>query len=282
MRRPVACFVHRGCPTFLSIAVAHAANAGFRPVVIGDQGAQCRDAEFVDIREFEQSRREFRSVYKHISVSDYEYEAFCYERWFVIRDFMRFESEPLWVFDHDVLSFEGLINLGEGILWSKKSNPFMFNSAWTSLISGIEPLNVLTSYYTQVFEVRSLREALSIKYAWEGSPHLSDMYLLLELSELDGSMFLDAYHRSEQIGIDQNMLQNMSIGARFELLHGYKLVTWQQGKPLVKLRDGGYQRFYTLHFQGNAKYLMPSMAQVPFENEDLIRERCARMIGTAA
>ena len=278
MSQAVACFVHRGHRTFLSIAVAHAVNAGFRTIVIGDSQSRCRDAEFIDLREFESSARSFRDVYRHVGVNDAGYESFCYERWFILRDVMRHLSAPIWAFDHDVLTFDGLTTLGDGILWSRGPEPFMFNSAWTSLISDVRPLDILTDYYCRVFEDPKLHELLSQKHAFGGVPHLSDMYLLYELSELNKSVFLNAYQTSEKIGIDQNMTQNRNLGMDFELLCGYKIIGWDQKRPYVKRNNGSYQRFYSLHFQGTAKYLMPMMAQVPFEDEQATRDHCARMI----
>lgn len=63
---------------------------------------------FINYNEFK-----FSKYYKHLSSNSYNYELFCFLRWFIIRDYVNSLSEKydrIYIFDNDTLVFDTLDN----------------------------------------------------------------------------------------------------------------------------------------------------------------------------
>lgn len=80
------------------------------------------------IENYFEGASQFAKVYKHLSPLEYEYLLFCFQRWFVLRDFMeRHNIEKCWVIDTDVMVFSDLNN--------PNFEKFTFEKNWNSIIS---------------------------------------------------------------------------------------------------------------------------------------------------
>lgn len=248
-----ACFVHRGFSPFLRLAVRHAVRAGLDPVIIGDAAARCEGAEFCDIADLSGGAQSFTAVYTHRSVNDEHYELFCFERWFLLREYMRGSNESIWVLDHDVMAFSGLLDLGLYIEWSCGQGPIMSNSAWSCFIRNEASVGLLTDYFMSVYCNPAALDRLSLKYAINGVPHLSDMVLLDEFAATAQEGFLDLANRGVIIGVDNNIRASGGI----LLANDHKDIFFEGYIPYGKLEGGGRRQMRSLHFQGPSKFLMP-------------------------
>ena len=248
------CFVHKGNSSFLQYAVSQARSCGYLPVIIGDQDAKCEFAEFHDIAEFSTDIESFRSIYSHISANPFDYEIFCFERWFIIRNYMRRFDGPIWVADHDVLVYEGLEELAATL----ESSPLLgatLNSAWFMYLKNVEKISEILDYFTSVYSNSDTLETLSQRNAISGRAHLSDMHLLIELCNSKPNEYVDAAYRGTELGIDNNIRAQNG----FASFYGHKKVTWRAKQPWIKSNNGKLTRFFCLHFQGPSKFLMQYM-----------------------
>ena len=60
----------------------------------------------LDLADFQTGAGEFRKVYKHLSVNEKWYESLCFERWFILRDFLKVTgNKQALMLDSDVMLF---------------------------------------------------------------------------------------------------------------------------------------------------------------------------------
>lgn len=101
---------HRGVSQYLEICVRRAAKASARVVLLGDDSNAnigIGEHHLLTDPTLQVDLEEFRTIYKHWSRSQgLDYERFCMERWFLIRNFLRRENlDGCLAIDSDVLLF---------------------------------------------------------------------------------------------------------------------------------------------------------------------------------
>lgn len=85
-------FLHYGScgelPLVLSLAQQRNRNSSV--VLLGDSGAPgVPGVEYFDFRDYFESAGGFERIYCHLSAYSRRFEQFCFQRWFILRDFMR-------------------------------------------------------------------------------------------------------------------------------------------------------------------------------------------------
>jgi len=269
---PPIVFLQQGAPaalTHLNCALLQARwwNPGREIMVIGD--AECRVAlvvagvEFVAIEDFGSSAAELRKVYVHLSANSPEFELFCLERWFVLRDFLRQRQlESVWHFDSDVMVFEDLSSEDARIA----GVDFTFTQ-----ISGhnayfrINALDQFCSFILKCYLAEPKTQWLHASHAARlaaGNPDtISDMFFIEEFKKLDGLRSLDfSVPESGQSAFDTNI--RFSNG--YEMDGDLKQITFTEQQPYaLDIETQQLQRFATLHFQYFAKQQMPRFLRPP-------------------
>lgn len=104
-------FIHKGNSEYLKYTLAQAKHQCPESIVylIGDPSNDTYD--FVKHANIADYRDEvFSSVYEHFSSNTYEYELFCFERWFVLRNFIIQNkiAEDFLYLDSDVMLFSNV------------------------------------------------------------------------------------------------------------------------------------------------------------------------------
>ena len=83
----------RGYEDYLAhvLRQARRSNPGRRIVLLGDRADAATKAqvEFRDSKAYDAGAAEFRKLYAHLSPNTLAGERFCFERWFIVRDFCR-------------------------------------------------------------------------------------------------------------------------------------------------------------------------------------------------
>lgn len=200
--------------------------------------------------------KEFESIYadKHMSSNDFLYEMFCFQRWFILRDFMRKNHMEKCVhIDSDILLY---VNLSEE---QKKFEHSDFTlsrkgSGHNSFIKlkGIEHFcEFLIDFYTKPSLFKILESLWEEKKKRPGG--ICDMTLLNQYYQRNSDKIAQTSDIIENSVYDANI--NASHG--FEMRDGIKNIFWIDGKPYCKhLESGKNIKFNSLHFQGYAKRLM--------------------------
>lgn len=84
-------FVHKGNPFFLHSVLKQAkrTNPNSEIILLGDNtNCKYKFVKHYFIDDYFTSAEAFSKVYQHYSPNPYDYELFCFQRWFVIKDFV--------------------------------------------------------------------------------------------------------------------------------------------------------------------------------------------------
>src|SRR5437870_5654360 len=106
-------FFHKGDAWYLwyTLRQARLTNPEAPIYLLGDVHCRRYDrfAEFVDLRPYDAAAREFAGLYVHLSTNHADFELVCFQRWFVLREFMREKGLDRCVYlDSDVMAYTDL------------------------------------------------------------------------------------------------------------------------------------------------------------------------------
>lgn len=248
-------FVHKGDTTYLKYAVAQAASHGYKIFVIGDEAVRlgidfaATGATYVDIEKLSKRANTFPEVYIHKSSNPYDYELFCYQRWYILMEFAEQYEDIFLYLDSDILLYEGVNE--DSIRDALRSAKFG-NGAWTNYIRGKAMLSDFLAYLDELYRSPQRLAVLASRYAHNGQDHVSDMTVLRDYCYEAPRQCMDMWNWGSTVGFDRNIQEEEGI----VMLDGLKKVFFQGNIPFVTPLIGGHRRMYTLHLQGFAKPLM--------------------------
>ena len=233
-------------------AAYQALEMGHRVIVIGDE--RLPYVEFVQRNSFMTSARRFEFLFRATSTNLYELN--CYQRWFIIRDFLTGRNAEYFTIDHDVLVYPQL---------GKLSDTSPLKKVWTPLVDA-PYVEQLADYYTEVYSdpdrVRQFEQD-NVRY---GKSWVSDLVLWNKLNETN-------YHLSgtgENLGVDSSLVLCHTFegyeehswdclynGRVLQETRGLKKVWWDNDQPHCRRKsDQTLVPMCTLHFQGARKPFM--------------------------
>jgi hypothetical protein len=238
-------FVHSGHHHYPAYTFLHAVEQGFDVHVIADRSwSSILDVTFHDISEFARATEAFRSVYRHRSVQDPRYEMFCFERWFILREFAaRHGLDELVCADSDVLVYPGWQAIRDLMGPAR-----MTDAAWFNLFRSRQALIDWTEFIIQMYR-SGADEAAAAKY-----PHgLSDMTCLIEYGRLNPGGVSQWQRWDPLAGFDVSLalrppFQPNPLGDAINAV-----VFAAQGPAYVAAATGKPVPMWTLHFQGKTK-----------------------------
>ncbi|GEB35490.1 hypothetical protein [Brevibacillus parabrevis] len=241
-------FMHRDDEDYLAYSLRQAKMSNPRsPVYLLGREANRKYASsgamHVMMDSYMQTAQMFAKVYQHMHVMSYEYNLFCFQRWFILRDFMRKNRiQGCFYLDSDVM------------LYTQVNKPeyraFSMEFAWTSFV-GLDTLdrfcNLTMQYFVNPQMFRLLvQKTIELDQVIEGVPLVSDMVLcLLYFRSYSGQA-----HTHGTFG-DSFFDENINRPRWAESLSGKKKVYAIDGQLYCKdLASGALKRLNSLHFQG--------------------------------
>ncbi|QRG69330.1 hypothetical protein [Brevibacillus choshinensis] len=259
-------FIHRGDDDYLAYALAQARSSNpHSPIFLLGKPINQPFAQngviHVMMDDYMEPAANFAKVYKHIHYMPYEYNLFCFQRWFVLRDFMRKHNLPKCCYlDSDVM------------LYTDVNQPhfesFSMEFVWTNFIE-LQRLERFCAYVTAHFEDLGLfGQVVSFAHKSKdhvrfGMPLITDMVLsVMYLRQFRGYRWTHGlYHDGF---FDGNIQQPFMT----ESHDGNKKVYLKDGALYCKDRQSSRDlKLYTLHFQGDIMknymkfFYSPSFAQ---------------------
>jgi hypothetical protein len=235
----------------------------------------------IDARGFYNSAcAEIRQVYKHLSTNQPEFELFCMERFFVIREFMRRENID-WAFlvESDVLLFENLNALlkSKGGICSNRvhlSEKKCISLAYVSLEYIEYYCQYVINCYVQPEKFIKIAEFFKQYNEKGGKGGICDMTFCDYINK--GMYGADKSYAAENISdlfvndAKERVLIDSFIGrdfildsdVRFEMGKSYidgkiiKKIELIDGVLSARILNGESVKIGSIHFQGNAKALM--------------------------
>jgi hypothetical protein len=262
-------FIHQGNEDYLSVALqcARRSNPEADIFLIGDESNDVFDfVRHFNIKDYFDGANQLAKVYKHFSSNSYQFELFCIQRWFILRDFMHRQNlSDCFYADSDVLIFADL-----KVEWQKFSR-FDFtlsegmcghNSFWNSR----EALDNFCSFVENIYSRKDQLHYDKMINIWEeirrggNAGGICDMTFLgfyrLAHPEKVGEMtaIIDGSTYDHSISSDRNG------DVTFVMQGGVKKIFWKDGdgRPwgLLQGSKDQFVAFNTLHFQGRAKLRM--------------------------
>lgn len=258
--------IHQGYSSYLNYTITKASELNF-VYYIGDVNPNINvsNYEFININTVSEGTNQFRSVYEHLNTTPYEYELFCYNRWFILKNFMlQRKLDVVFYIDSDVLIF---VDVNKE--WEKYNQYEMTLLHRTAAISSFITMNGIENFCRLINKIYSNKNDypfMKIKSHFEvrqrcGLPGgVCDMTLLdyFHYSGSDGGGPGRIGEMMQIIGestYDHN-INDKDQDFRFE--NGIKSIEIKNKKPYVfneKLNK--FILFNSIHFQGGAKHLIP-------------------------
>ncbi len=256
--------VHRGYAPYLvsTLAQAKFTNPKSEIVLLGDTSNQFLDfIRHEKLLDYSSSAQKFAQVYadQHCSPNSYEYELLCFQRWFILQEFMhRHQIDACFHIDSDVLLYADLTEE------SKKFDRFEL-----TLVNQGCPHNSLVKYqgivrfcqfvmdtyrepalFAEIQREQASRQAKRKNLPLAQLGGISDMSLFRQFSRLNADLVGSA---SEII---EDSVYDFKIDAAggFAMHKGLKHIQWIDRQPFCRhLEHDRLIKFNSLHFQGRTK-----------------------------
>lgn len=257
-------YIHKGTSPFIkpSIEQTRKSNPNAPIYFLGDYENRVyldffksRNIKFYLIENYSKSANRFREVYRHSGSNPYEYELFCFLRWFIIRDFLAdFSGIDKFIY----LDTDAILYIDMNIVFSSMryemsvcdvcGPQFLF-------FKTISALNSYCNYITDSFVSDAGYKVLS-DYVAElndpGIPHISDMVTLGGFSRIQPLHNLSNIDRG-----DYFFCENITTSQGLRMAtFGKKITKIDDTRYFIKI-DGGIVRAGGVHLQGGSKVLWP-------------------------
>lgn len=258
--------IHKGNDHYLTYTLKQASKNN-KVYLIGNINPNIENVEFCDMNEFSNGLDEFKKNYVHLNTTPYDYEVFCYERWFLLKNFMdKKQLETVFYIDSDVLLF---VNVTEE--WEKFSQ-YNFTllhrtAAISSFITkkGINDFcGLISSVYSNKsgYPFKKIESHFNVRKNCGLGGGVCDM-TLLEYFHYDFGCGGGPGRIGEMMQIINDTTYDHNINAKdqdFAFKNGIKEIKIINKTPYVyneKLNKD--IKFNSIHFQGSAKHLIKTI-----------------------
>ena len=243
-------FIHQSNSEHLkySLAQAHRSNPSSAIFLLGDSSNDVY--EFVEHRsmfDYFSEAAQFKKIYKHYSTNGSDFELICFQRWFILREFLRtYGIRQCLYLDSDIMLYADVTKD------QKKFEQFDFTLCWNTIgcvfflnrMQGLDEFcQFLIDIYTQKDKYHY--DKMLAHYAVRRKNRLAggvcDMTAFQLYSEVNFGQVGEASHIIDGSVYDPN-INRPNPG--FEMENGIKKIIWKNGQPYGKhLTTGETIRF---------------------------------------
>lgn len=257
-RIPPVIFIHYGNSSYLfhTLALAVLAEPD-RPVYLIGDDANNRYGfvRHCHYRDYTVSAFAFAESYLHLNGNHPTFELFCFQRWFVLRDFMLLHGIQQAIYlDSDIMLFD---DLRQDLAAAADKPLALCGVAPPAIINDVAMLDTYCRFLEDAYATPENRERLRRHYqemlAAGTVGGICDMtfWKMLRQQFPDSVFDLLAIPRSDSCH-DRNI--ELSEGLAME--QGIKKIRWHNGKPYGYRDDGSTTRLKSLHMHGKGKQLV--------------------------
>ena len=255
--------IHKGNPFYLKNALHHASyyNHDSDIILLGDAANKALERGNIHhhlIEDYMESANVFASKYKHMSMNQYDYELFCFQRWFIIQCYVKAHNlQEFFVFDSDVLLYCNVTSE----LKNFHNYDFILcnNRILSSTLMNQNSLNKFADFILQRYSDPIAFNELEIIY----KSCFDEKGQLLKIEGVNDLTMVDLYlkHFSLRVldlGIPVNGVffdSKINSSDNFALDHrGLKKTIWINNLPYgIYGESKEKMRFCSMHFQGRSK-----------------------------
>ncbi len=242
--------IHKSNSDYLQHSLWQARQYNQRVLLLGDESNVGQtDAEHHMISDYHEEAEGFAKIYKHKSTNGYQYELFCFQRWFILKKFMEVNDlQRVFYCDSDVMLY---CNVSEE--YGNYSNCDLALFHWSGAASGH------CSYFS-IDQIRSFCEYQTYFYLnfedYENKyPHISDMFVFKAYIIERGISTCDLETPINNTAFDPIIVSGAGPG--YQMRDGMKDIQWENNQPhCYNQKIEKTIRFKGLHFQGRAKQYM--------------------------
>lgn len=207
------------------------------------------------VDDYMQSANKFADNYVHLSINPYNYELFCFQRWFVIQEFIKEQNIPFFLcLDSDVLIYCDINEVFNQYLQYDFTICKVMGPCFTlfNATSIAQFCDYMASFYLEPQKIPRLEKF----YNEVKDGGVCDMTMFTWYQQEVSDNVIDLiYPTKEGSCFDGNIADSMG----FEMEKGKKKIYWMNNLPFGKLLEtGSLIKFNGLHLQGGAKHQMPS------------------------
>src|SRR5215475_11871144 len=266
-------FIHRSNSEHLkySLAQAHKSNPQSTEFLLGDSSNDVYDfVEHRPMTEYLRGAAEFQNIYKHYSTHTVDFELICFQRWFILREFVIVNniSQCLYL-DSDTMLYADVTRE-----W-KKFEQFDFTLCWNSIgcvffLNRLKGLDEFCQFLMDIYGSKNkfYYDRMVAHYAVRKKHQLRggacDMTAFQFYSEVNFGQMGEASRIIDGSVYDPNI--NMPHPG-FEMENGIKKIIWKDSQPYGRFMSTGKEiRFNSLHFNGHAKKLMRQYCTADWNN----------------
>lgn len=245
--------IHVNNSEYLSYSLAQAkkSNPESNIVLLGDSSNDCyKCIDHENIFNYYRNAQNFSDIYRHNSVNSYNYELFCFQRWFFLKDFMAANgiNQCLHI-DSDVMLYANVTEEQKKFANYDLSLPHGI-SPHCLFINNLNVLERFCDFLVEIYTDSSVYERIKNN----SLVSISDMTAFGEFSNRTEFKIGDISNIIDNSKYDLNI--NCSEG--FEMKDGRKNIYFLEEQPFCKYLDLAKDiKFNIIHFQGHAtkKYM---------------------------
>ncbi|WP_416666457.1 hypothetical protein [Egbenema bharatensis] len=257
--------IHRSDSDYLlySLMQAKIRNPDSRIYLLGDfSNNHYQFSEHYQIDDYFKGANDFAKSYQHFSTNPFQFELFCFQRWFVLRDFMRNNAiSQCFHMDSDVMLFAEITseyrNFSQFDFTLSRSQSSDSLSPHCSFINSLEALDSFCDFLMRLYrepQLTQLMEQQFLKRCRSGLP--------------GGACDMTAFREyvassSVRVGYTSDIINDSVYDHRIRSSDGFvmnplglKQIQWIDNQPFGKTSEGDLIKFNALHFQGNSKKFM--------------------------
>lgn len=257
-------FIHTGIQFYLKNAIHHATyyNNDNQIFLIGDKSNKKLDKKYKLLKHFFiddylKKANEFKKKYIHLSSNKYDYELFCFQRWFIIEEFMtRNNIETALCLDTDVLLYCNVNK--EFSKYLKYDFTICRHNLPCATLMKIDTIkkftNFITTLYTNNNYLLQLKQINQNSFNNKGQRislvGVSDMTAFDFYQKKVSDNVFDLIYPHDGVCFDGKF----NIADGFSEKKGVKEIIWKDNLPYGKYKEEQKLiRFLGLHFQGRSK-----------------------------
>ena len=258
-------FIHQTDASFIEHTVAQAKRFNPQSPIhfIGDASNSWHPGvTHHQISDYFEDARKFRRIYLHLNGNGYHYELFCFQRWFILRDFAKRHGIASCLYiDTDVMLYanaaEQMDRYPGAVFTVSRVTPESGASPHCLFIRDTQVLGDFCAFLQRRYRsprilVPSILAHLRHRRIHKGGGYC-DMTALREFITSTDVSFANTSDIVDGTVVDDNI----SDSAGYKMAGGAKRVIWRAGQPYgYHLASDTWIRFVALHFQGPSKGLI--------------------------
>jgi hypothetical protein len=256
-------FIHSGNSYYLKDTILQACKNN-KVILLGDDASRTNishsNLSFFNLNTYDKYALHFVPLYEHLSFSGFQYELFCFLRWFILKAFMEAHKlDTVFYVDSDVLLYVD-VNV-EYPKYNQYDFTLLHRTAAISSFITKRGINNFCKYVTNIYSNKNDMGYMMLKSKFELHQKLNPDGGVCDMTLLDGFHYNSELGGPGRVGEMMTIINNSTYDHNintpdqdFEYEEGIKKVQLVDQIPHVyNHRLNKLIKFNSLHLQGSAK-----------------------------